>query len=473
LDPAIRAHYESQLGHDFGAVRVHTDPRAAESAAAVDAVAYTVGRDVVFGRDRFQPGTEAGRCLLGHELGHVVQQRSAGTSIPACLSVAPAAGHLEREADALASASSSTDQAPSATSNAGVAVMRAANMVQTAPASDEAVIAEAKAMIGENRLWPGPVAKLLRMFAKGRLTAPQGHATLLVAGGSFTFKYIAASGVPGHPAIYGPYLAIGDDFAIRAARGDLRALAGELATVILQIDAGAPKAAVPPTPAAGPEASLALAALARRTATFRVILVMFSPLDGAALTSSVKGDLDAVASASADDKVKAGFEVVTRKALSADEVHALDARDLVLYVVDSSITESRLQVILRRHGIAEKVVAATAKTVMGQLASEDGANVTASGKTVSFANHTKATETLGSVDAVDTASGAKHAGRRFADLVLHELGHGLGLEHTSGIMARALDMNIYPKEQVKRIDYTAQDKAMLLRRLATLVKLVP
>jgi len=59
---------------DFSRVRVHTDTTAAESARAVDALAYTVGEHVVFGAGQYAPGTSAGRALLAHELVHVMQQ---------------------------------------------------------------------------------------------------------------------------------------------------------------------------------------------------------------------------------------------------------------------------------------------------------------------------------------------------------------------------------------------------------------
>jgi hypothetical protein len=58
-------------------VRIHTDGRAAESAQAVSASAYTVGHHIVFGRDKYAPDTVAGKRLLAHELAHVVQQRGA------------------------------------------------------------------------------------------------------------------------------------------------------------------------------------------------------------------------------------------------------------------------------------------------------------------------------------------------------------------------------------------------------------
>ncbi len=74
LDPATRSFMEARFGHDFSTVRVHLDSRAAASAQAVNAHAYTVGRHVVFGGGQFSPSTTRGRELLAHELAHVVQQ---------------------------------------------------------------------------------------------------------------------------------------------------------------------------------------------------------------------------------------------------------------------------------------------------------------------------------------------------------------------------------------------------------------
>lgn len=78
LDPQTRTFMESRFGHDFGRVRVHTDDRAAESARAVDALAYTVGADVVFAPGHYAPQTSEGKRLLAHELTHVLQQGGEG-----------------------------------------------------------------------------------------------------------------------------------------------------------------------------------------------------------------------------------------------------------------------------------------------------------------------------------------------------------------------------------------------------------
>lgn len=82
LDIATRARIEPNVGHDFSHVRVHRDAEAAASAQAVEARAYTLGRDVVFGAKEFAPQTAPGLQLLTHELAHVLQnERRPGTPV--------------------------------------------------------------------------------------------------------------------------------------------------------------------------------------------------------------------------------------------------------------------------------------------------------------------------------------------------------------------------------------------------------
>ena len=76
LDAKTQAFFESRFGHDFSHVRVHDDARASESARAVNALAYTVGSDIVFGTGQYMPKATEGNRLLAHELTHVVQQSS-------------------------------------------------------------------------------------------------------------------------------------------------------------------------------------------------------------------------------------------------------------------------------------------------------------------------------------------------------------------------------------------------------------
>jgi hypothetical protein len=81
LDAGTRVFMESRFGHDFSQVRVHTDTKAATSARAMYALAYTLGHDVVFGSGQYAPHTSAGQRLVAHELTHVVQQSAAGDHI--------------------------------------------------------------------------------------------------------------------------------------------------------------------------------------------------------------------------------------------------------------------------------------------------------------------------------------------------------------------------------------------------------
>jgi hypothetical protein len=80
LNPTTRAFFEPRFGYDFSRVRIHSDAQASAAAQAVNALAYTVGKDVVFGAAQFAPHTTKGRTLLAHELTHVIQQ-SQGSSV--------------------------------------------------------------------------------------------------------------------------------------------------------------------------------------------------------------------------------------------------------------------------------------------------------------------------------------------------------------------------------------------------------
>ena len=81
LDPATRAYFEPRFGHDFSAVRIHTDTHAAESARAINARGYTAGNQIAFAAGQHSPETSEGRRLIAHELMHVVQQRQSNAPL--------------------------------------------------------------------------------------------------------------------------------------------------------------------------------------------------------------------------------------------------------------------------------------------------------------------------------------------------------------------------------------------------------
>jgi hypothetical protein len=101
LDYGTRTMMEARFGRSLAHVRVHTDSHAAASARSISAAAYTAGAHIVFGPNRFDPHTQAGRHLLAHELTHVIQQRDGPSRIEG---IGRADDAQEAEADRVADA---------------------------------------------------------------------------------------------------------------------------------------------------------------------------------------------------------------------------------------------------------------------------------------------------------------------------------------------------------------------------------
>jgi len=74
LDSATRSFFEPRFGHDFSKVRVHADSSSADIAKSINARAFALGDHVVMGSGEYQPRSQSGQHLLGHELTHVIQQ---------------------------------------------------------------------------------------------------------------------------------------------------------------------------------------------------------------------------------------------------------------------------------------------------------------------------------------------------------------------------------------------------------------
>jgi hypothetical protein len=137
LDHATRAFMEPRFGADFSQVRVHSDAKAAESAETVSALAYTVGRDVVFNRGQFSPESLTGRQLLAHELTHVVQQGlTVGHPVPVAHSAAE--GEAQNNSQRIASGEPTQVRTPVA---AGIHRQQDPNPVDD---KAKAIIAKAK-----------------------------------------------------------------------------------------------------------------------------------------------------------------------------------------------------------------------------------------------------------------------------------------------------------------------------------------
>jgi hypothetical protein len=98
LNETTRAFFEPRFGHDFSNVRVHTDEKAAQSAQAVNALAYTVGRDLVFGAGQYDPAISTGQRLLAHELAHSLQQNQQSGASSSTLAISQPQEKAETEA---------------------------------------------------------------------------------------------------------------------------------------------------------------------------------------------------------------------------------------------------------------------------------------------------------------------------------------------------------------------------------------
>lgn len=75
LAPAVRSFFEPRFGYDFSNVRIHTEQSASDTAESINAKAFTYGNDIAFASGQYQPTSNEGKRLLGHELTHVIQQQ--------------------------------------------------------------------------------------------------------------------------------------------------------------------------------------------------------------------------------------------------------------------------------------------------------------------------------------------------------------------------------------------------------------
>jgi Domain of unknown function (DUF4157) len=188
LDMATRSFMEPRFGRDFSHVRVHADARAAESARAVNAHAYTVGREIVFDSGRYSTEHQDGQRLLAHELTHVAQQRSTTrTGQELQISDNPA---FEREADTI-SAQIQADKYPAPGVNSSdPAIMREATSATPSPSGSQgkpdANLKGCKVLAGGRGLehWAG------LCVGKGDYCAGARHLYLDVFNGPFSFATI-------------------------------------------------------------------------------------------------------------------------------------------------------------------------------------------------------------------------------------------------------------------------------------------
>jgi len=102
LDSSAITFFNQKFHHDFSSVRIHTDARAAASANAVNALAYTVGNNIVFGSNQFNVNSAEGKHLLAHELSHTIQQQNAKLPSSGKLGISSPGDYHEQQAERMA-----------------------------------------------------------------------------------------------------------------------------------------------------------------------------------------------------------------------------------------------------------------------------------------------------------------------------------------------------------------------------------
>jgi len=136
LSASERTFFEPRFGADFESVRVHSDARAAYAARSVDARAFTVGVDVVFGGGEYSTGTSSGRRLLAHELAHVVQQNGGRNvrlkkATPVPMSPTIEEPYIQREEAGAPPASPAPPALPTMSLNPGAQLTRGQDLTAT------------------------------------------------------------------------------------------------------------------------------------------------------------------------------------------------------------------------------------------------------------------------------------------------------------------------------------------------------
>lgn len=185
-----------------------------------------------------------------------------------------------------------------------------------------------------------------------------------------------------------------------------------------------------------------------------------------AARKAIDKELDRVAATSKKEKVKPGFDVKRAKSLSADEAKAFGSTDFVVYLIPSRDVDLVMKRVKMHLDIPasheEKVLAAVTK----QLSSEGGANVEFKGKSVSFVATDLFDAEMGRVPGEtddERTDREARVGQQMAELMLHELGHGMGAGHDKAIMAEGVAMEF--GEDAAPEQFTDKSRKQIVKNL--------
>jgi outer membrane protein OmpA-like peptidoglycan-associated protein len=261
LSPETREFMEPRFGYSFADIRVHADERSATLSRALSARAFTVGRDVFFGRGEYEPASHGGRQLLAHELAHTVQQAQPGAAARMPL--------IQRAGD--------PGQAPP-TMSCPIATNSVASMLTVRFDQDSAIIPPSEQLALEAFVasWHGqPEPPQVRIDGHASEDGPEPHNWTLSCERAEAVQRVlmstTAAGAPGIPSAFVELKAQGETTELGAAHADNRVATISSDTPTPPVPSPTPAPTPPPAPAfrCGPDVTAELtAAVARTRSTF-------------------------------------------------------------------------------------------------------------------------------------------------------------------------------------------------------------
>lgn len=177
LEPRTRSEMEAAFKQDLGEVSIHADATADRLARELSAKAVTSGKDIFFREGAYQPGSEAGKGLLGHELAHVIQQDSGTIDIQHALSDSKTSFEIEADVAGRAVASGESISLRPAASVSPVQLQKAGPEVEEGPPKTTKDPVEILGKVLEAAM-KTETGKLIGAKLKGALTSEEGMITL-------------------------------------------------------------------------------------------------------------------------------------------------------------------------------------------------------------------------------------------------------------------------------------------------------
>ncbi len=166
-------------------------------------------------------------------------------------------------------------------------------------------------------------------------------------------------------------------------------------------------------------------------------------------------------------QVESGFRVSLHKSLNSDETKALGSTEFVVYLVSKNDINKAMKHTKAHLSIARNQEEKTRKDLEDQFKKEGGATVRLDKKSVQFVVVEKYEQLLPSGPSSGDTKMQKHAGEQMAEMILHELGHGMGAEHKDGGLMKE-NLDISTDVDVPKKHYTEASRKKMRTRLSAL-----